>query len=131
MPEGTAADPIYHRDALFKKIRCGDIDDAEFGLALRLQGYADIAYDPDSVLLDNKKVFDAIRNDVNSGIVSGKEHEIVNRYFFQGINSIPTKLGWESLLHKSGFDFTCQQFTGKNWYAWYPIYNCKVNAHNS
>ena len=126
MPEGTVSDPIWHRKILLEKLEKKLIDEAEFGLAMRLQGYADIAYDIKHSLLDNKKVFDIIKSDREHGLISSKEYEIINRYFFQGINSLPSRKKWDKLLNDAGFIFQYEKLVGKIWYDWYPIYHCQA-----
>ncbi len=125
MPEGTVFDPIWHKEILLKKFRKKIIDEAEFGLTMRLQGYTDIAYDVKNSLLDNKKVFEIIKSDKRSSLISTEEYGIIHRYYFEGINSLPTKEKWEKLLSEAGFLFQCKKLVGKNWYDWYPIYHCQ------
>lgn len=125
MPEDIASDPIWHKEILLEKFRKKIIDEAEFRITMRLQGYSDIAYDVEDSLLDNKKVFDIIKLDREDGLISTKEYEIINRYFFQGINSLPTRQKWEELLNEANFMFRSEKLVGKNWYDWYPVYHCQ------
>jgi len=109
-----------------KEFRRGVIDEAESGLAMRLQSYTDMAYDTKNSLLDNKKVFEIIKSDKKSCLISTEEYEIIQRYYFEGINSLPTKEKWEKLLTEAGFLFQYKKLIGKNWYDWYPIYHCQA-----
>jgi len=122
MPDDVITNINYHKSTLIKNFRKGMMDEAEFGLSMRLQGYAEQVYDKETALLNNKKVFEFIEIDYKNDLLSDKEYQIIHRYFFQGINSLPTKKVWEQLLTEAGFSFEYQELTGKNWYEWYPIY---------
>ncbi len=124
MPDDVITNIDYHKSSLIENFRKGILDEAEFGLSMRLHGYAEQVYDKETALLNNKKVFEFIEIDYKNGLISDKEYQIIHRYFFQGINSLPTKKIWEQLLIEAGFSFECQELTGKNWYEWYPIYHC-------
>ncbi|MEZ4599748.1 MAG: class I SAM-dependent methyltransferase [Syntrophotaleaceae bacterium] len=114
-----------HRQWLLKRYRNKDLDEAGFGLSMRLHGYADMAYDRETSILDNKKVFAAIEADFQAGFFQLSEYQIIRRYFFQGLNSIPSKENWETMLKANNFRFERQCCKGKYWYQYYSIYSCR------
>ncbi|WP_145926365.1 class I SAM-dependent methyltransferase [Syntrophotalea acetylenica] len=124
MPEAVLDKPEHRRD-LLEKFRRHLIDEAGFGLSMRLQGYVDIAYDRAGFVLDNAKVFSAVDRDHESGMLSLSEYQIIRRYLFGGLNTIPTRNAWEALLNKAGFTFERRHCRGKYWYDYYPIYVCR------
>jgi hypothetical protein len=125
MPGAVLDDPD-HRLALIEKFRRNLIDEAGFGLSMRLQGYVDIAYDRSTFVLDNAKVFSAVEKDRASGLISLSEYHIIRRYLFNGLNTIPTERVWEGVLNKAGFRFDRLRCRGKYWYDYYPIYACRA-----
>ena len=125
MPEDVGLNTQWGRSTLLQEFRSGMIDEAEFGLSMRLQGYVRQAYDEKSMLLDNKKVFDLVEIDYKSGVLSEHEYNVINRYFFQGKNSIPFQKKWEEILTDRGFTYEKELLAGKRWYGWYPIYHCQ------
>ncbi|MFT7824662.1 MAG: class I SAM-dependent methyltransferase [Sulfurimonas sp.] len=127
MPEDVGSNTQWGRSTLLQEFRSGMIDEAEFGLSMRLQGYVKQAYDEKRALLDNKKVFACIESDYQEGLLSKREYEIIHRYFFQGINTIPTRSQWEGALNQSDFFYESHAINGKQWYAWYPVYHCKAS----
>lgn len=127
IPDDLIKNVKRHKSALIERFRKGIIDEAEFGLSMRLQGYVEQAYDKDTSLLDNKKVYESIEIDHKNGLISDKEYQIVHRYFFQGMNSLPTRSKWEQYLKESGFICGYEKLLGKNWYEWYPVYHCKLS----
>ena len=126
MPDWVLEKPDQ-RHTLLEKYRNRTLNEAAFGLSMRLHGYSDIAYDPDTALLDNKKVFSAVDEDLQSGFLLMSEYRIIRRYFFDGMNSLPTQRAWETILKATGFAFTRPVYTGEYWYAYYPVYCCHLN----
>lgn len=122
---GAVLDNPDHRLELLEKFRRNLIDEAGFGLSMRLQGYVDIAYDRNNFVLDNAKVFSAVEKDRESGLISFSEYHIIRRYLFSGLNTIPTERVWEGLLNGAGFRFERLNCQGKYWYDYYPIYVCR------
>lgn len=125
MPEEVLDNPRRHQD-LLEKFRQGMLDEAGFGLSMRLHGYVDVAYDKKTCLLDNRKVFAKLDADYKSGLLSLLEYQVVRRYLFNGINSIPPQGKWEELLKENGFKFKQLNCQGKYWYHYYPIYSCRL-----
>ena len=124
MPDSVLENP-GQRQKLLEQYRNQALGEAGFGLSMRLYGYADIAYDPSTSLLDNKIVFAAIDDDLKSGVLRLPEYQIIRRYFFQGINSLPTMGNWEKILEANNFNFKRQLYDGEYWYQYYPIYRCQ------
>lgn len=125
MPKDVNSNIKWNKTTLIQNFRKNLIDEAEFGLSMRLQGYSNEAYDETTFILDNKKVFDLLETDYKNGLITDKEYEIIYRYFFGSENSIPMETKWEEILTYSGFSYESEKLIGKNWYSWYPIYNCK------
>jgi len=78
MPDDVMSNEKWNKTALIENFRKGIIDEAEFGLSMRLHGYADLAYKKDTALLDNKKVFESIETDYKNGLMSDKEYQMIN-----------------------------------------------------
>lgn len=114
----------YAAPALLRAFRAGDINEEEFAFGMRMWGSFDQAYDADSLLLDNKRVYERYRDWVDSGQITAAEYELIHRYYFAGRNLIPGQELWERLLTEAGFSFELQHLTGRQWYAYYPIYYC-------
>jgi hypothetical protein len=111
--------------ALLRAFRAGEINEDEFGFAMRIWGCFGAAYDAKTLLLDNKRVYDIYARWYDEGRLSVNEHALIRRYYFAGRNLIPGEDLWERLLADCGFDFERQHLTGRQWYDYYPIYCCR------
>jgi hypothetical protein len=119
-------DPRAHNaDALLRAFRAGAINDEEFGFGMRMWGCFDAAYDPDTLLLDNKQVYDTYQVWLDGGRLTPSEHALIQRYYFAGRNLIPGEALWERLLAEAGFRFERLPLAGRQWYGYYPIYCCR------
>ena len=118
----------YESMVLLEKYRAGQLSDGEFGLAMRLWGVSRLAYNPDTCLLDNKIVYDYYDSLRQSGDVTPAELEVVRRYYFVGKNMILQQDLWEEILASTGLSFEVQPLTGRDWYAYYPVYCCRPTA---
>lgn len=114
-----------HRDLLIDKFRRNKIDDSEFGLSMRIIGYLDLAYDPKSRILRNSDVYKNLKLDLDAGLISHHEYNLVNRFYFNGDNVIPSYQDWEDCLSQTGFIFEKTILVGKEWYEWYVVYSCR------
>lgn len=115
-------------ERLLHDFRADRLSEAEFGFAMRLWGSSRTAYEPETCLLDNKRVFERYQAWHDDGVLTADEHAIVERYYFGGLNLIPPIDLWETLLTESGFEFERGLLTGRAWYDYYPIYRCRVTS---
>jgi hypothetical protein len=119
-------DPASHRAvALRGRFRAGRIDEAEFGFATRLVGHYETCYDPATFRLDNAKLFAAVDEVWRAGGYTDHERACIHRYFYGGTNCILTQEAWENCLDDSGFVFRTHRCAGKEWYAYYVVYECR------
>lgn len=123
IPDGFEPE-AYRQERLVERFRNGELDEAEFGFAVRLLGHYTCCYAPDTYLLDNAKLFAECEEDLRKGRLTEKEHACIRRYYFGGVNCIVTQPIWEELLAASGFDFTIMACEGKDWYRYYKVYCC-------
>ncbi len=116
--------PLAHWRAenLLQAFREGRLEEAGFGLAMRLFGVLDEAYDATGRLLDNARVFQLYGRWREIGKITAWEHGIILRYYFGGQNSLLPRAEWEALLARAGFEYARIQLSGRSWYAWYPLY---------
>lgn len=105
--------------------RSGQVDDAGFGLGLRLLGFCEQYYSESSGILDNAKVFDKCSRLNQDGHLSDAELSIVNRYIFRGLNWIPTEKMWRQFLNSLPFEVASYQLNGKHWYSYYRLFRLK------
>ena len=127
IPDGFRPE-AYRPDILIQRFRRGELDEAEFGLSMRMVGHYACCYDPTTYLLDNKKLFTECARDVQSGLLTEREHHLIRRYRFSGKNSMIPQPLWEALLTECGFAFTEQTLRGKNWYVYYKVYACSLHT---
>ncbi len=119
-------DPRDHAAAaLLRAFRAGAIGEEEFGFGMRIWGCFDMAYNPDTLLLDNGQVYAIFRRWLDSGMLAPAEYALIHRYYFAGRNLIPGESLWERLLAETGFRFERQPLAGRQWYRYYPIYYCQ------
>jgi hypothetical protein len=118
----------YEAMTLLDKYRAGQLSDGEFGLAMRLWGMSRLAYHPDTCVLDNRIVYDYYESLGQSGGITPAEYEVIRRYHFAGKNMILPQDCWEEVLTSTGLDFEVQPLTGRDWYAYYPVYCCRPTA---
>lgn len=111
--------------ALLRAFRAGEIGGEEFGFGMRIWGRFGEAYDADTLLLDNRQVYDTYRSWRDSGRLSVDEYDLIQRYYFAGRNLIPDEELWEFLLTEAGFSYERQRIAGQQWYGYYPIYYCQ------
>jgi hypothetical protein len=104
--------------------RNGQSDLTEFGFATRILGHYSTCYNPDTYVLDNKKVFDNVSEMYDKSKITKEEYDAVNRYYYSGANCILPEDVWENLLDESGFSFRQFRCSGKDWYRYYKIYQC-------
>ena len=120
--------PLAENEAgrLVERFRAGQLTEAEFGFAMRMWGTFEHAYDPETLLLDNAVVFRRYERWRGDGRLSDREHGIVERYYFAGLNLVPPRDLWESLLHEAGLGFERGSLSGRSWYRYYPVYCCRT-----
>lgn len=124
IPEGF--DPAVETfESKLAAFRNGDIDDAEFGFFSRILGFYESCYSPGSHILDNGKLFRQVADMHARGQLTDEEHRVINRYYFPGENSVVPERTWEELLENSGFTFQVFPCSGKDWYRYYRIYQCR------
>ena len=109
---------------LLEMFRRGQMDEAEFGFAMRMTGHALEAYDPSSGRLQNHVIFRWCNAARSRGELNEQEYAIIHRYYFGGDNCIYSQDIWENLLQQVGFTWQKTTLTGKHWYAYYPLYTC-------
>lgn len=102
--------------------RSGQVDDAGFGLGLRLLGFCDQYYSVTTGMLDNAKIYDTCLKLNKDGNLSDDELAIVNRYIFRGFNWIPGEQEWPRFVDLLPFRMTTHQLQGKHWYGYYRLY---------
>ncbi len=118
------------QEALIKRFRSGEIDEAEFGFGVRLLGHYYSCYNPITYILDNRKLFNECETNFKAGELTEREYSYIQRYYFSGENCIITQSLWEELLINCGFTFQIKPCYGKEWYSYYTIYLCKnMNRH--
>lgn len=111
---------------LLARFRRGELTEAEFGFGMRIEGGCEWGYDPDTCLLDNRVVFTRLHEWQAAGRLSSHELAIIERYYFGGLNLVPSCEQWERLLQHCGLDFRRHPLRGKTWYAYYPLYRCSL-----
>lgn len=105
--------------------RSSQLDEAAFGLATRLLGFCSESYIASTGMLDNSIVFDECSKLYKAGDLSNDEFMIVNRYFFRGLNWIPSESRWLKFAEALPFEVVAHQLQGKHWYQYYQIYELK------
>ncbi|MBD2579635.1 class I SAM-dependent methyltransferase [Oscillatoria sp. FACHB-1406] len=120
----------YEVKKLIKRHRSGEMDDAEFGFAMRIWGLKDTAFNENKFLLDNNYSFSIFRQMYRDGLLNDDEIAAIERYYFGGINLITPQAIWEELLTDSGFEFESFPLSGKDWYAYYPIFGCVRRSYS-
>lgn len=123
IPEGFDTD-AYRTDQLIQKYRSGLLSDAEFGFSMRLWGNYKEAYNPQTFILDNSQTFQRYQAWVKEGRLSDHEFACICHYYFNGLNMIVPQSKWEEILLSVGCKFRCNPLEGKDWYAYYPVYQC-------
>lgn len=118
----------YEAETLLGRYREGSLSESEFGFAMRLWGSYESAYDASTLLLDNRIVFERYQLWAAQSILTAKEHEIINRYYFGGMNMLLPQQVWESCLTEAGLHFQTEPLCGKAWYPYYPLYSCRVHG---
>lgn len=113
-------------EKIIDRFRMGLLTEAEFGFDMRIFGSYVEAYDLQKYTLNNKIVFDRYHNWLKEGKILQRELEIVNRYYFGGLNLIPPQEIWEKFLRDAGLKFEIKTLKGKSWYEYYPIYVCSI-----
>lgn len=109
-------------DALRAAFRAEQIDAAEFGFSVRLQGFLNSHYDANSALLDNASLFRECDRLTTEGFFDPSEAAAIAHYRFEGRNCLLTAERWEALLTELSLSFVKTQLLGKRWYAYYPLY---------
>jgi hypothetical protein len=115
-------------EALLKQFRAGEITEDEFGFGMRIFGSYSEAYNRDTFILDNDIVFRRYRGWHGKGVLSEREYRVICRYYFNGLNLIPSQDTWEYLLSEAGYHFQSSPLSGRMWYQYYPIYCCFEGA---
>ncbi|MBN2481294.1 MAG: class I SAM-dependent methyltransferase [Bacteroidales bacterium] len=115
----------YDADLLIQKYRSGLLTDAEFGFSMRLWGNYVKAYNPKSFILDNSLTFQRYQSWMNEGRLSEPEYTCICHYYFNGMNMILPQRKWEEILISINCKFERHQLEGKDWYYYYPVYQCR------
>jgi hypothetical protein len=122
-------DPVPHRaSALVERFRAGAIDEAEFGFGMRLVGHYESCYDRETFTLDNAALFARCDEAHARGELNDREYAAIRRYYFGGRNCILSQDAWERVLDVSGFRYWVHPCSGKEWYAYYVVYECEAVA---
>jgi hypothetical protein len=124
IPEGFDARSC-RAESLIEQFRAGRLDEAEFGFGMRIVGHYHDCYDRVSFLLDNQAVFARCEDAYRAGRLTAQEIGAIRRYSYGGRNCLLPQSLWEELLRECGFDFRVVPCTGKAWYAYYPVYDCR------
>lgn len=112
-------------ELLRDRFRRHSIDAAEFGLGVRLIGHYGCCYDAERFMLDNPKLFMEMGTARDAQLLDEREYGIIGRYYFNGLNCIIPEQVWEGVLREGGFVFRKHVLTGKTWYEYYPVYECR------
>ena len=110
--------------ALLEQHRLGNIDDEGLGFALRFTAFINELWNPVTGHLDCEAVYGRLAELHRTGALPPALYEASLRYHFAGTNWVPDEQRWQALLTRTGWQTTRHTLTGKNWYAYYPIYRC-------
>lgn len=102
--------------------RSGHLDRAEFGLAVRLLGHLGCCYDPVMLRLDNAEVFAETAREHGAGSFTDDERASIERYHFDGPNTLLPETRWEALVKAAGYTSQKVELKGRDWYRYYPLY---------
>lgn len=117
--------PVEHRaERLRAQFRAGELNEAEFGFAMRLVGHHELCYDPQTYLLNNARLFALCAARHAAGEFTSQEWQAINRYYYGGSNCILPQREWESTLLAGGWHFQLHRCRGRAWYDYYPVYAC-------
>lgn len=122
VPDGVDVAEVSHR-ALLAAHRAGELDEVELGFGTRLLGHLACCYDPATALLDNARLFAEVRADAG---YTGEELAAIERYRFSGTTLLLPERRWLDLTADAGFATTRVRLSGRDWYAYYPLYALAV-----
>lgn len=122
VPEGLDPHEVTH-ERLRDAHRAGDLDDVEFGFGTRILGHLTCCYDPATALLDNARLFAEVRADAE---YTAAELAAVERFQFSAPTLLLPERRWLDLTADAGFATTRLRLSGRDWYAYYPLYSLAV-----
>lgn len=114
----------FDPDRLLARYRAGELRDGEFAHGFRIFGFWDKAFDRETLLLDNKIIFEEIDNWHDDGRLTEAEYRIVRQQYFGGLTIMPSQADWEEMLRRNGFSFEMTTLDGRLWYQYGPFYRC-------
>lgn len=114
----------FDPDRLLARYRAGELNDGEFAHGFRIFGFWNKAFDRETLLLDNKIIFEEIDNWHDDGRISEAEYRVVRQQYFGGLTIMPSQADWEEMLRRNGFTFEMTTLEGRLWYQYGPIYRC-------
>jgi hypothetical protein len=107
---------------LLEQFRGGTLDEAEFAFTARILGFYRQAWDGETGILDNSRVYAELDAMASEGLLTVSESAALNRYRFTGTNYFPTELMWRADLHAAGFsEPVTWPGSGKLWNRYYPV----------
>jgi len=107
---------------LLEGFRRGELDAAELGFGMRMTGHAAAAWRRADGRLRNAPIFRWCERARARGGISDAEHAAIQRYHFEGDNTVLPQDAWEALLEGAGFRWRKHTLRGRHWYAYYPVY---------
>jgi len=116
---------------LLERFRRGELGAAEMGFAVRMTGHAATAWRRADGRLRNAAVFRWCERARARGELSDAEHAAIQRYHFEGDNTVLPQDAWEALLERAGFRWRKHTLQGRHWYDYYPVYAaepCRVDG---
>ena len=109
---------------ILEKYRGKEFSGPEFGFAMRLWGFLDESYNPDTYMLDCGVAFARCQEMVKIGAMPAEDFEVMKKTYYTGENFVPPIDVWEDMLHKAGFAFESTTLKGKHWFRYFPLYYC-------
>lgn len=122
VPEGLDPRDVTHA-RLREAHRAGELDDVEFGFGTRLLGHLTCCYDAGTAVLDNARLFGEARADAG---YTPAELAAVERFRFGGGTLLLPERRWLDLSADAGYATTRLRLSGRDWYAYYPLYALAV-----
>lgn len=107
-----------------RQFRQGELDEGEFGFAMRKLGFIERAYDRERGILDNAAIYAMLAQMLGDGRLSPEEYAVIQRYFFSGPNLFLPETVLEKIITASGFRLRTHKLTGRHWYRYYSFYVC-------
>lgn len=116
---------------LVARHRAGALDDASFGLGVRVLGHLRCCWDPDTGVLDNDRLFAEMDEAHRSGAIDDHQHACFARYRAGGTTSLLRQGRWEALLSDAGWACERRELSGRWWYGWYAVHVCEPRPRSA